>query len=716
MPLGASPSPPRCSMEPSLPLNPAEDLTREGGPSDARLFEHAPVALVEFDLTAFREELGRSRELLGGIEEVARRPDEVTRLLPLIRPRRLNPAAVALYDAPSAEALRAYLEDTILPGSLPRVRDSFVAFSRGVSRFETHTVHRTMAGRSMEVRLSFDASVIGSDNDFILVSFADVTGSRMGAELLHEFAQQVAPATGEACFEAVVRFLGERFGADLAFVSALVPGTAVLRTMAAWRDGAVCSAFEYPLSGTPCHDVMFGELRSCDDHVAECFPRDPLLAEMGARGYVGTPLVASDGTCFGVMAAIFRAPIPAASSVDSALAVLASRASAEVERVRSDAQRRALEEQLVRAQRLESVGRLAGGISHDLNNLLAPILAYAEMALDRLPESDPLHADLKEILAAAERAAAVTRQLLAFSRRQVLEMGRVSLNSVVESLGRMLRTAIREEIHLVTRLSPDLADVHADRGQLEQVLLNLVVNARDAMPGGGRLTISTFNRMETGGDGLPPGYYACIEVVDTGCGMDEVTQAHIFEPFFTTKPTTEGTGLGLAVVYGIVQQHGGGIEVKSEPGKGTTMRVCLPAAAVSDPSPSTPPQDGKRLRGSEKIMVVEDETAVRRLVVAVLRRHGYEVVEAPTPLQGLELALDPSRELDLLVTDVVMPQMDGVELYRRISQQRPGLPVRYLSGYALDGIAARGVTEVNLLEKPFSLKDLTDRVRQALDG
>ena len=696
----------------------ARTALRERDEIYRRVFDASPAALAQLDLSLVQLELRALRERTGGrcAEYLAEHEDELLRLAGLLEVLRLNQAAVALYGAASEEALRERLTSLVLPESLPLFERVVLALASGETSVEGEATHRTVDGRHLHVRVSCQLPRTPSVLDPMVVSVVDLTEQKSGENLLREIAQELGTETGERYFQAAVRFLGVRMGADLALVGEVDEALTEVRTTAAWRDGQEAENFVYALAGSPCGEVVGHRPCVHPDGVCEIFPDDAALVRLGARAYVGAPLFASDGRALGIVVAVFRKPLTNSRTIESALKIFASRASAELERLTTDRHRLALEEQLVRAQRLESVGRLAGGVAHDFNNLLAPIMAYAEMALDAVPGDVPLAEDLKEILGAAERASKVTRQLLAFSRRQVLEMTTVDLNETVRGFQRMLRTVVREDIHLETRLSDGIPGFRGDQGQVEQVLLNLILNAQDAMPEGGRLTVATFTRTVEDVESLAPGNYVCLEVRDTGTGMDDFTRAHIFEPFFTTKPSHEGTGLGLATVYGIVQQHGGGVTVESELGKGSTFHICFPAALETVHEGPAKEAGAGRASGSERIMVVEDEAAVRRLVVTVLRRHGYDVVEASSPLQGLEMALDPQLSLDLLVTDVVMPQMDGVELYRRVSQIRPELPVLYLSGYAHDVIAARGVQTVNLLEKPFTLQELTDRVRQALDA
>jgi two-component system, cell cycle sensor histidine kinase and response regulator CckA len=371
--------------------------------------------------------------------------------------------------------------------------------------------------------------------------------------------------------------------------------------------------------------------------------------------------------------------------------------------------RKRLEEQLRQAQKMEAVGQLAGGIAHDFNNLLTVINGFSQVTLDLLGRDDPARAMVDEIHSAGTRAASLTRQLLAFSRRQVLEPRVVDLNAVVGETERLLRRLIGEDVLLVTDLAPDLGRVRVDAGQMEQVLMNLAVNARDAMPRGGTLTIAT--RDETG----PDGDVVHLLVTDTGCGMDPQTRARLFEPFFTTKEPGKGTGLGLAVVHGVVTQSGGRIEVESEPGKGTTFRIELPRAAGPEPGEgSVGPVDLPR--GTETLLLVEDEAAVRALDRRVLASCGYTVLEAKDGRDAVRVADGHPGKIDLLVSDVVMPHLGGRQLAERLAAGRSGLKVLFVSGYTDDAVVRHGVgSEFAFLPKPFTPAGLARKVREVLD-
>ncbi len=385
-------------------------------------------------------------------------------------------------------------------------------------------------------------------------------------------------------------------------------------------------------------------------------------------------------------------------------------------------QRKQLEEELRQAQKMEAVGRLAGGVAHDFNNLLTIITGRSALLLGRLKGDDASRKSVELIQKTAARAASLTRQLLAFSRKQVLQRKVLDLNATVAELSDMLRRLIGEDIDLLLTLGPTAGRVNADPGQLEQALLNLAVNARDAMPHGGTLSVET-DRVELGPappdrpDALPPGPYAVLRVMDTGVGMDAATQAHIFEPFFTTKEPGKGTGLGLSMVHGVVRQHGGAIRVRSVVGGGTTFEIYLPQ--VESAAPSSPGDDAgaRPAPGRERILLVEDEEDVRALAREVLERQGHSVLEAGDGVQALQRYEADGERIDLILTDVVMPRMSGRELVDRVRALRPAMPVLYMSGYTEDAIVRHGVRDssVLLLGKPFTPADLISKVREVLD-
>ncbi len=388
-----------------------------------------------------------------------------------------------------------------------------------------------------------------------------------------------------------------------------------------------------------------------------------------------------------------------------------------------DSERRKAEAQLRQAQKIDAVGRLAGGVAHDFNNLLGVITGYCDLLQKDIGARHPGQARLGQIRKAAERAAGLTRQLLAFSRKQVLEPKVLDLNGIVKDIEKMLRRLIGEDIELVTRLQPDLERVKADPGQLEQVIVNLAVNARDAMPRGGRLVIDTSNvdlddAYARAHPGMKPGVHAMLTVADTGQGMDPDTLLRIFEPFFTTKEVGKGTGLGLAMVYGIVKQSGGYITVYSEPGQGSTFKIYLPRVEAATEAPAAAPTVGGPVRGgTETVLLLEDEASLRAVIRDVLETAGYSVLDAGRPETALSTAEAHDGPIHLMLTDIIMPQMNGREVAQRIRAKRPRVSVLYMSGYTQEIIDHRGILEpgVDFIAKPFEANALLRRVREILD-
>jgi signal transduction histidine kinase/CheY-like chemotaxis protein len=507
-----------------------------------------------------------------------------------------------------------------------------------------------------------------------------------------------------------------------------VPGSDLLlvRAGSGWRDHTVGQLLHTVESGSAVSRVLLRGAPVIDD--------TPFV---GGRGD-GGDLLREHHAATGVVVAI-----PGANGTSGALAAYATAVRAfgpeDVHFLRAVANilagavdRKGVEQGLLQSelrlqsvQKMEAIGRLAGGIAHDFNNLVQAIGGYTEILLRRLPETDPLHRNAEEIKKAGDRAAGLTRQLLAFSRQQVLQPRVLQLNSVVINVESLLRRLIGEDIELETALAADLGPVRADAAQIEQVLMNLAVNSRDAMADGGTLTIETRNVVLTRADqreafAINAGPYVLLAVSDTGCGMSAETRARAFEPFFTTKLPGHGTGLGLSTVYGIVKQSDGYIWVDSEPGTGTRVRIYLPrvdepveAAEVRRPQTllSTP-------RGCETLLLVEDEEGVRDLIAEWLAGHGYRVLTASNGGEALALASREPRRIELLIADVVMPQMGGPALAERLLPTRPGMKVIYVSGYADEAIGDPRVLKAGaaFLQKPFSLDSLVRKVREILDA
>jgi CheY-like chemotaxis protein len=381
-----------------------------------------------------------------------------------------------------------------------------------------------------------------------------------------------------------------------------------------------------------------------------------------------------------------------------------------------------LEEQLRQSQKMEAIGQLAGGVAHDFNNLLTVINGYCDLLLTSLPTADPARESVAEILSAGERSAALTRQLLAFSRKAVVAPRAMVLNAVIAGAEKLLRRLIGSDVRLTATLAPELWPVLADPGQIEQVLLNLVVNARDAMPTGGRLTIETRNIELDAGYAASrpdtrPGPYVMLTVTDTGTGMPPDVLARVFEPFFTTKPPGKGTGLGLATVYGIVKQSGGHLALSSEVGIGTTFKIYMPRAEQAANTTVAAPPPAAPKRGTGTVLVAEDDAAVRLLARRILAKSGYTVLDAAT-VEEADRQARLTDQLDLLVTDVVMPDGGGRAVAERVTKRHPGVKVLYVSGYTDDAVVRHGVLRegMHFLQKPFTAAALAGKVREVLDA
>ena len=391
--------------------------------------------------------------------------------------------------------------------------------------------------------------------------------------------------------------------------------------------------------------------------------------------------------------------------------------------MRDVTEKRKLEQQLIQAQKMESIGRMAGGVAHDFNNLLTAIIGYSELLMIDLQPEHPLWSRVGEIKKIGEKASALTQHLLAFSRSQVMQPKVFDLNMLITDEAKILRRLIGEDIELVTVLDPALHRVKADPGQFAQVIMNLAVNARDAMPQGGKLTLETTNVHLVEDDawsdaGVQPGRYVMLAVSDNGIGMDDEIQSHIFEPFFTTKETGKGTGLGLSTVYGIVRQSGGHIRVFSESGQGTTLKIYMPVSEDLVTKDLSQVKEVGTYRGTETILVAEDDEMVRSLACMTLRRNGYHVLEAANAGEALMICQQEEGRIHLMLTDVIMPRINGRELARQVASTRPSMKVLYMSGYTDDAIVQHDLADPGLefIQKPFSTDELAYRIREVLDS
>ncbi|MEK7447076.1 MAG: PAS domain S-box protein [candidate division NC10 bacterium] len=647
-----------------------------------------------------------------------------------------------LFSNPAAQAMFGYAEDELLGRPLTllmpeRHREAHQAGldrlgATGESRLLGKVVDlhgRRKDGTEFPLELAL-ASWETAGQRFLSGVMRDITG-RKRAEQVQAMGFAVAQVLADAATldEATPRLLEAVCGGeawDLAELWTVDPDANVLRWQGAWqrpgleagellavsREIAFAPGVGLPgrvwASGQP---VWNGEILGDSQFIR-------VAAAAGLHGALAVPVRGAAPA--GVLVCFSQATRVRDDNLVAVMQDACDRMGHFIERKRAEGALRGSEAQVLQLQRLESVGRLAGGVAHDFNNLLTVILGRSQLLLARSEVDERAHRDITLIEQTAMRAAALTKQLLAFSRKQVLEPRVLDLNGVVSGMVVMLRRLIGEDIDLAVRPGPDLGHVNADPGQVEQVIVNLVVNARDAMPQGGKLTLETANveldaRYVRQHPGARPGSYVMLAVSDTGIGMDAEIQARVFEPFFTTKEPGKGTGLGLSTVYGIVKQSDGYISLSSEPGRGTTFTIYLPRveapAATEGQVVSTP------AGGSETILVVEDEDEVRALAREVLEQSGYTVLAASGPAEALGIAERHAGPIHLILTDVVMPHMSGPRLVKEIAPLRPGIKVLYMSGYTADAIAQHGILDpgLSLLQKPFLPHALARKVREVLD-
>ena len=560
----------------------------------------------------------------------------------------------------------------------------------------------------------------------------DVTARRNAEEALHERTRLTAliadvgvavthaetlDAMLRQCTDAVVKHLGAAF----ARIWTLDAGATVLELQASSGLYTHCDGAH---ARVPVGKFKIGliaqdrEPHLTNNVLGDSRIGDPAWARReGMVSFAGYPLIVG-GVLVGVIA-MFGREAMTATTLDG-LRAIADAIALGIQRKRAEASTEALEAQLRQGQKLEAIGSLAGGIAHDFNNLLSVIISYSEFIASELGPGHPFQVPVEQISAAGMRAAALTRQLLAFSRRQVLQPCVLNLNEIVRNVQGMLRRLITEEIELVVSADPDIGNVNADPGQIEQLLMNLVVNARDAMPSGGMITLETAranldSAFTAQHAGTSPGSHVRLSVSDTGLGMSPAVQARVFEPFFTTKDPGKGTGLGLSTVFGIAKQSGGAVTLDSEPGVGTTFKVYFPTVeavispAVTRGRPSIAP-------GSETVLLCEDDEYVRVLVRAILTRHGYRVLAAQNGGEALMMCEQHSAAIHLLLTDVVMPMMSGRQLAERLHPIRPDMRVLYMSGYMDDAVMRHGISNFAFLQKPVTPETLSKKVREVLDA
>jgi two-component system, cell cycle sensor histidine kinase and response regulator CckA len=650
--------------------------------------------------------------------------------------RRVNGSWLRLLGWDASELLGTRNDWLFHPDDVNRANNKLVKMVAGEGDFKVEVRMRTKGGAYRSIK--WIALSVPSEQGVYLLG-RDVTEDRRAEADLRDSEQKLRERTRiseltadvgialtrgdtlreilQICAESVV----DRLGVALAKIWIFDANRRVLELQA---SAGIDRVLDGPFSRIPIESasLISAMARRRAAHWTNNVAEDPDLGDRawtlreGITAFAGHPLLV-DGEVLGVTAAFSKTAfsddmLKALNGVADAIALGVRRKL--VEQSKSD-----LEAQLRQAQRMEAVGSLAGGIAHDFNNLLSVILSYTTMLVDDLPAGDRIREDLIQVKAAGERAAALTRQLLAFSRRQILQPRVLDLNEIVSGLTTMLRRLIGETIDFATFPANAPAMVNVDPAQMEQVIVNLAVNARDAMPRGGKLTVELQEVMldaayRAGHPDVTPGRYILLAVSDTGTGMDEATQARIFEPFFTTKEVGKGTGLGLSTVFGIVRQSGGHIWVYSEPGRGSTFKIYLPVAAQQAADVAPPEEPVVDLRGTETVLLVEDEEQVRKLAHAILSRAGYTVLEAPNGGEALRIGA-PGPRVDLLLTDMVMPRVSGATLAAQLQAQRPGLRVVFMSGYTDTSAGEQGLPPGAIfIQKPFTPEVLLRKVRQAL--
>ncbi len=635
-----------------------------------------------------------------------------------------NPQLAEIFGYERHELIGKPMLDLVAPGSHAAVLRAARLATAGALEYQALKKDGTII--NVEVR----AQTVRYRGELVrMAAVRDITERTRASERRRALVAGTAGVSGQHFFRSLVKHLARALDAKGAFVGEILPADpARIRSLSAWVTDTYAPTFEFAIAGSASGEVLAHGLRVYGEGVLGLFPDDTAINHLGVTSYAGIPLYDTAGAALGVLAVAHDGPLRPDDNLVSTLRIFAARAGVELERIRAEEQRReaeaevlALEAQLRHSQKLEAVGQLAGGIAHDFNNLLTVINGYCERLLVSTDEQTEIRADLELIHKAGQRAAGLTRQLLAFSRRQVLQPRVIDLNAIVTDIQRILARVIGEQNTVVTSLDPALGSAEADPGQIEQVVMNLAINARDAMPDGGTITIQTGNLAVAEGENSPfhlrPGQYVMLAIRDTGHGMDADTASRIFEPFFTTKDAGKGTGLGLSTVYGIVAQSGGDIAVESAVGGGTTMRVFLPRVAMralSVPAAAPIPPPG----GHETVLLVEDEEFVRELVREFLKASGYTVIEASCAEEALRLVADLRAPIDLLVTDVVLPGLNGVRLAERLKTQVPGLEALYISGYPGEAMFRGDVFDPGpaFLAKPFTRHVLTQKVREILNG
>lgn len=574
-----------------------------------------------------------------------------------------------------------------------------------------------------ELDLLISSSLIKHNNsDLILVTIIDITEKKQIENAQTFLSQCGYQRADEDFFKLLAEYLSKNLDMDYVCIDKLIEDNFKAKTVAVYNNGAFENNTEYHLKDTPCGDVVGKEVCCFPKGVRQLFPKDEVLEDMKAESYIGITLWGFDGKPIGLIAAIGLKPLANRSIAEAILKLVGIRAAGELERIKAGEEFIKLEKQFIQAQKMEAIGRLAGGVAHDFNNMLGVILGYAELILYGLAPDSSMYEDINEIRKAAEKSKDLTHQLLAFSRKQAIALKSINLREVATDTEKTLKRIIGEDINLILRIEDNLWHILSDASQMNQTLINLAVNARDAMPDGGTLFIELSN-IEYDPDliMLNPATkndrYVLISVSDTGQGIDKEILPNIFEPFFTTKGLGKGTGLGLSTIYGIVRQNLGFIHVSSEPGLGTTFKIFLPAiqkdAEIRNGNykkvTETPTGDGL-------ILLLEDDEMMLKMTKIMLGKAGYKVIAFQSPDEALVFCSESNKKIDLLLTDVVMPGITGKEFSLKLKEKIPDLKVIYMSGYTAEIITNKGIldTDINFIQKPFTSNDLAMRIKQIL--
>lgn len=527
-----------------------------------------------------------------------------------------------------------------------------------------------------------------------------------------------ATKKGEVFFEEVVRTINHLFGLN-SLIARIEKGASQGHVIAMYIDGEVKKGFDLPLIGTPCQDVMEkGHLVVIEKDVSNLYPYTRVLKETGAISYIGFAIFNRKGEPIGILNAFGREMEFSESDI-KVLQTLGQIVAGEIERIEEEKEKERIREHLLQAQKMEAIGTLAGGIAHDFNNMLQGILGYASLLKLKISETDPIYRPLDVIERTAERAAELTRQLLGYARKGKFLVETLNLNNLVGEVMKIITRTFDRAIEIKTRLSDDIWSIEGDKSQIENVILNLCVNARDAMPTGGILTIETYNKDVLEGE-LPfpwaiPGRYAVIKVTDTGTGMDEEVKKHIFEPFFTTKGIGKGTGMGLAMVYGVVKNHNGFITVDSEPGKGSIFTIYLPASEIKTEEKME--EIRTPVTGTGTILIVDDEEAIRNLLSDSLSGLGYNTIVASNGREAINFYLSNKDKIDLVILDLIMPFMGGEETLIRLREINPNVKLLIATGYGVsetlkDKLRDKGIN--GFINKPFNIAEISEMIKTVL--